>query len=266
LAGLINNRSARGYVVVEKLFYLDEYYAEIFTKNGLDTFEAVWNAQADIVDNPNLGRGGHSDVGILRLPSSDGVEQNFYLKRQANHNCRTVSHPFRGIPLAIREWQYIQKLNNAGVPTMDVACVGRVLCGEDRGFLVTKALDRYQSIGDWLSGEPELQQRKSVMQTLGRLIGCMHGKGVKHGSLYVKHVFVSMEGPLDIRLIDLEKSKQVLSKKGGLRDIETFFKRSSQLILEDKENFLETYVEASPISTMSLTSQEKVVSQMMAVE
>ena len=263
--GFTNDRNTRGYVVVEKLFYLDEDYAGIFIKNGLDTFEAVWNAEADIVDNPNLSRGGHSDVGILRLSGEDGNEQCFYLKRQVNHNCRRISNPFRGVPLAIREWENIQKLRKIGIQTMDVACVGHVLNREARGLLVTEALSRYKAIGEWLSQVTDPQQRQNIMRALGRLVGLMHLEGIKHGCFYPKHVFISDSDPLNIRLIDLEKAKPSFSKKGGLRDLDTFFRRTSQLVPEDKEHFMEAYLEAGPMSSMSPSSKKRVASQMMAV-
>lgn len=248
------------------LFQLNDDYAQIFLNNGLDSFEAVWTANAEIVEIPNFCRGGNSNVGLLRLPVREGEEQHFYLKRQTNYNYRTLSHPFKGVPLAIREWENIQKLNDAGIKTMDVACVGRIRKGDDRGILVTKALGNYQTIEDWLSQSPDDPRRGEAMVSLGRLIGQMHLAGFRHSCLYPKHVFVCREDPSNIRLIDLEKAKPIFSKRGGLRDIEKLFKRTSQLIVEDKQQLLAGYVAESPISSLSSSTQKKVAAEMIAVE
>lgn len=263
--GFTNDRNAEGFAVVEKLFYLDDDYAEIFTKNGLDSFEAIWDAEADIVDDPNLGRGGHSDVGILRLLDGDG-EQCFYLKRQVNHNCKTVKHPFHGIPLAIREWLNIKRLKKAGIETMDVACVGRVCSEDDRALLVTRALDGFQTIGEWLSHKPQDKERQAVMETLGRLIGKMHRSGIKHGCLYAKHIFLATDSPKNIRLIDLEKCKPIWSKRGGPKDLATFFRRTPELSEDDRRLLLGAYADASPVRWVSSSSQSVVIHKIMAAE
>ncbi len=249
-----------------KLFQLDDDYADIFLNNGLDSFESVWAANAEIVEIPNFCRGGNSNVGLLRLPVHDGEEQNFYLKRQTNYNYRTLFHPFKGVPLAIREWENIQKLNDVGIKTMDVVCVGRIRNGDDRGILVTRALDSYQTIEEWLSQSRGDQQRGEAMVALGRLVGQMHLAGFRHSCLYPKHVFIDSGNHSNIRLIDLEKAKPIFSKKGGFGDITKLFKRTSQLIVEDKQQFLAGYVAESPVSSLSPLAQKKFLAEMIAVE
>jgi len=231
--------------VRNELFYLYEGCAEIFKKNELDNFEALWNAEVEIVDDPNIGRGGYSDVGILRL-SNGSAEEVFFVKRQTNHNCRTFWHPFRGIPLAIREWLNMNRFQKAGIQTLEVVCVGRHFDGDDRAILVSRALDGFQTIREWLSQKPDEKLRARVMMVLGKLIGKMHRAGIRHGSLYRKHVFVSIDMPEDIRFIDLEKSKPIWSKRSGLKDFVTFLYRTSELKKQDKEKLLTAYVDAGP--------------------
>lgn len=247
----------------KNFFYLDEQFIEVLKKNGLNDFEALWNAKAELVDEPNIGRGGHSDVGILRL-LNNGSEQSFFLKRQVNHNCRVLSSPFSGIPLAIREWLNIKRLKKAGIQTIDVVCVGRYLSGGDRAILVTRALDGFQTIRDWLSQKPGEKQRERVMTALGKLIGKLHRAGIRHGSLYRKHVFVSIDTPEDIRFIDLEKSKSIWSKRSGLKDFVTFLYRTSELKKRDREQLVAAYVDAGPDRWGRKISEEAVKREMTA--
>ena len=102
----------------KQFFHLDDSCAALFRANGLDSFEALWNADVKIVDDPNVGRGGHSDVGIFSLTDPEThTEMQFYLKRQQNHNCRTLSSPLEGIPLAMREVLNIRQLAKGGILT-----------------------------------------------------------------------------------------------------------------------------------------------------
>lgn len=245
----------------KEFFILSEDCTEIFKKNGLDDFETLWDAEIEIVDEPNIGRGGYSDVGILRLPNGS-AEEVFFVKRQTNHNCRTLLHPFRGIPLAIREWLNINRLQKAGIQTVEVACIGRRLDGGDKAILVTRALDGFQTIREWFSQKPGEKQRESVMTALGKLIGKMHRAGIRHGSLYRKHIFVSIEMPEDIRFIDLEKSKPIWSKRSGLQDFVTFLFRTSELKKQDKEKLMTAYVDAGPDRWGRSTSKEAVIREM----
>jgi tRNA A-37 threonylcarbamoyl transferase component Bud32 len=249
-----------------KFFYIESDVAKLFCRHGLDSFDAIWNASVRIIDEPNLGRGGHSDVGLLLLPSADGYEKKFFLKRQNNHNCRTLRHPYRGVPLAIREWVNLQRLKKGGVVTMDIACVGRDNTGNDRALLVTHALEGYQSIGEWLSKELPFDERRSCMKALGQLIGNMHRAGLRHGCLYSKHIFISELSSEEIRFIDLEKCKQIISKDCGTKDIATFFRRTRELMAEDREHLLESYMDASPFNWTLASLQKKIVDRIMSKE
>ena len=248
-------------------FHLESDVAELFCNHGLDNFDALWNVSVRIIDEPNLGRGGHSDVGILVLPAAEGCEEKtFFLKRQNNHNCRTLRHPFRGIPLAIREWVNLQRLKKGGVLTMDVACVGRDNAENDRAILVTHALESYQPVSEWLSKELPVDDRRYGMRAIGQLIGKMHGVGLMHGCLYSKHVFISKTFPQEIRFIDLEKCTQIRSKNCGAKDIATFFRRTPELSIDDREQLLESYMEANPFNWNIDALQKNIADRIMAKE
>ena len=99
-----------------QFFQLEPTFVALFESLNLDHFSAWWNVAIERVDEPNLTRGGRSEVGQLSVPVN-GQRQTFYLKRQANYNCRTPGSPIRGIPVALREWQKISWLKKQGVQT-----------------------------------------------------------------------------------------------------------------------------------------------------
>lgn len=247
-------------------FHLESDVTELFCNHGLDSVDALWNVSVRMIDEPNLGRGGHSNVGVLMLPTVEGNEEKkFFLKRQNNYNCRTLRHPFRGIPLAIREWVSLQRLKEGGILTMDVACVGRDNTGgNDRAILVTHALEGYQPVGEWLSKELPVDDRRYGMRAIGQLIGKMHGVGLMHGCLYSKHVFISKTFPHKIRFIDLEKCTQIRSKNCGAKDIATFFRRTREVSIDDREQLLESYMEANPFNWHIGALQKNIADRIMA--
>ncbi|MEH6467251.1 MAG: lipopolysaccharide kinase InaA family protein [Porticoccus sp.] len=248
-----------------QFFHLDDSCAALFRANGLDSFEALWNAEVKIVDDPNVGRGGHSDVGIFSLTDAETqVEKQFYLKRQENHNCRTLKSPLQGIPLAMREVLNIRQLEEGGILTMDVACYGRDKKRADRAILVTCALDGYQPMSPWLEQTVSPVERKHGLQVLGRLVGRLHAMGLRHGCLYTKHIYFSCSEPDDIRLIDLEKCKRMISKERGPKELATLFRNTGELTPEDRQQFLEAYIETSPVHWSLPALEKKVADKIMA--
>ncbi|MEZ5530395.1 MAG: lipopolysaccharide kinase InaA family protein [Porticoccaceae bacterium] len=228
-------------------FQVDPQWASLFSANGLDHFDALWNAHIDLVDEPNRARGGWSEVGVLSLVV-EGREERFYLKRQENFNCRTPRHPFRGIPVALREWQTIQWLGSRGIATLDVVCSARQCGASDRAILVTRALEGFLPLDTWLSQHPSGESHQKGLLALGRLIGRLHSAGMKHGCLYPKHVYFPEDETLGLRLIDLEKCKRIRSRDAGLRDLDTLLRHTPELDADDQQRVFAGYIETSPHS------------------
>ena len=249
----------------KQFFHLDDSCAALFRANGLDSFEALWNADVNIVDDPNVGRGGHSDVGIFSLTDPEThTEMQFYLKRQQNHNCRTLSSPLEGVPLAMREVLNIRQLAKGGILTMEVACYGRQKTSIDRGLLVTRALEGYTPMSQWLEQPMSPEARKQGLSILGKLVGKLHGLGLWHGCLYTKHIYFSCTDPQDIRLIDLEKCRRLMSRNRGPKELATLFRNTGQLTPEDRQQLLEAYIETSPVHWSLPALQKKVADKIMA--
>lgn len=231
----------------KNFFQIAPAWLSLCEANGLDSFDAFWEAACTRVDEPNRARGGWSEVGVLTL-SGQHQPQRFYLKRQENFNCRTAGHPLRGIPVALREWKTIQHLSQKGIATLDVVVCGRQCRSQDRAVLMTVALDDYLDMEQWLVCHAPGEPRKQGLLTLGRQIGRLHGAGMKHGCLYPKHVYFSQAEPLDLRFIDLEKCKRLTSRKTGLRDLDTLIRHTPSLTDNDQQQIYAGYLEACPYS------------------
>ena len=230
-------------------FYLAPDAEALFVANGVADFEALWNAEITLVDQPNREGGGWSEVGILELASGDGNYRRFYLKRQYNYSSRLVEKPLQTIPKALREWRNIQALDRAAIPTMSVACAARNgISGSDRALFATCALEEYRDLSEWWPGDTLEDEKTSVLQSLGRLIARLHNAGYNHGCLYPKHIYISDTNTSDIRLIDLEKCKRIFSKRGALRDLDSLLRRGTFWSDKHKACLLATYREKSSAS------------------
>jgi hypothetical protein len=179
-----------------------------------DDFAGWWGAPGEWVEEPNQRRSGWS--GMLRVRIG---EQVFYVKKQCNHLCRTLAHPF-GWPTASRERLNIGRLQALGlrVPTP-------VFHGERRsenGFeaiLVTEELAGFAALDTQTGLSPAARQ--ALAAEAGRVLGIMHRAHWQHSCLYDKHLFVRWQGERpEVALIDLEKLRRpILHWKAAAHDL-----------------------------------------------
>lgn len=182
-------------------------------------FEQWWQRQGEWVEAPNQRRGGES--GVQRLREADG--SLLYAKRQVGHLYRDLLHPF-GRPTVLRERDALLGLSRLGVRVPQlVYCDVRHSAEQGwRGLLVTKALDGFVDIDSWYAqggleqcGEPLHQQ---LLQQIGAMLARMNQGRWQHGCLYSKHVFVKVDAQgVEVALLDLEKSRQRLSRQQAAR-------------------------------------------------
>ena len=250
----------------KNFFQIDPAWRALCRAHGLDSFEALWSAELSLVDEPNRARGGWSEVGVLALTHGSGSQQ-FYVKRQENFNCRTVAHPLRGIPVALREWQTIRTLAQKGIATLEVALCARQCRSDDRGILMTLGLVDYMPMDEWLlaCAEPDkATSRQQGLLALGRQIGRLHSAGMKHGCLYPKHVYFSVTDPRELRLIDLEKCKRISSRHAGLRDLDTLIRHTPVLTGDDRQQIYAGYLETCPHAWTPQALQDAVAARVRA--
>ncbi|AUN94424.1 lipopolysaccharide kinase InaA family protein [Pseudazoarcus pumilus] len=186
-------------------------------------FDFWWTVEGEWVEEPNRRRSGWSGMMRVRL---DG--RVFYVKRQLNHRCRTLSHP-RGWPTASREWHYLHRLARIGVaaPVPVFHDVRRSSDGHE-AVLVTEELLGFVDLAGWTGLEPP--RRRRLAQSVGAMLGRLHRAHLQHSSLYDKHVMAREEGDgFAVALIDLEKMRpRLLARRGAARrDLDQLRRRQS---------------------------------------
>lgn len=205
-------------VKVIKEYFTTNEVRRLFQQNNLSGFTDLWDLDASWVEPPNERRKGISGVVAYELKVGDGSVQRIFIKRQENHNTRTFKHPLRGVPTFFREFNYVQKLEHEGVPVIEVLYYGQALSrGNQQAILVSRALEGYVSLDQWFARYDERKSPirvRAVLQAVVKAVKLMHQKGVRHGSLYGKHVFVRPPADSDtagsvveVCLVDLEKAR-----------------------------------------------------------
>jgi hypothetical protein len=220
----------------------------ILARHGLASFDALWAAQLDRVDVPNLGRGGWSTVCRLDL---DG--RGYYLKRQCNHRTRSLTAPF-GEPTFAREFRNIRRFESLAIPALTAAFFARRRLERmgDCAILLTHALDGWQPLAHWLPDWPAHPEpvRARLLAACGKLAGRLHAAGMLHGCFYPKHVFLRDGGDtFEACLIDLEKVRPLLlGRYDRCRDLDQFFRRAHGLGEDDAGIMLAAYLDCAPES------------------
>ncbi|MDR0576905.1 MAG: lipopolysaccharide kinase InaA family protein [Candidatus Accumulibacter sp.] len=198
--------------------FINDRWRPILAFNGLDDFDALWKLDAEWFEAPNERRGGWSGVARCELPLPDGGTAAIFLKRQENHQTRSLAHPLRGVPTFLREFRRIMAYRGKAVPTLEPVYFGMRGGGEKggnrRAILATEELTGFVSLHDYerawpREGIPPRRERQDILRAVAELLRKMHAHGIRHGCFYPKHVFVRVHpgGPAEARVIDLEKSR-----------------------------------------------------------
>lgn len=216
--------------------------------SGLDGFEALWQLESGWHEEPNQRRGGWS--GVTRHVLADGTA--VFIKRQENHLCRTWSHPLRGIPTFFREFENILLLNRKKVAALDALFYGeRRVGGKWQAVLVTRALDGFLSLDEWLQSYPDHPARSSLPAAVAAAVANLHIHHLQHSCLYGKHVFVSvtptngqMFALADIRFIDLEKLRWRASRRRlSAHDTDQLLRHTKAWTPEERAAFSRHYAD-----------------------
>jgi hypothetical protein len=244
-------------VKVIKEYFTTNKVRHLFQQNNLSGFTDLWHLDAPCVEQPNERRNGISGVVTYELKVGDGSVQRIFIKRQENHNTRTFKHPIRGVPTFLREFNYVRKLQNEGVPVIKVLYYGQALFrASQQAILVSPALEGYVSLDQWFSRYEERRNSirvRSVLQAVVNAIKPMHQKGVRHGSLYGKHVFVLPPADadtagafVDVCLIDLEKAHySIFHNRVIEKDLSQLLRHTKGMTQEDIHTLVDLYFDES---------------------
>lgn len=243
--------------------FISVYARDTLQRHGLNSFEALWNLDVQLVDEPNRARGGISSVGRLTLQDANGQAQVFYLKRQSNYPIRNPRRPL-GQPTASRELYNIERFAKLGIPALEAAYHGqRRVNGEVQAILLTHETTGYKSLEDWFVEWPQLsfQLRRDLILAAAALVRQLHAHKVVHNCLYPKHIFLqSQVDGVGVRFIDLEKARaHLFSPWGNMRDLDALNRRSVSLSQTQRLRFLLAYLGKSRVDKLTRHWAERVI-------
>lgn len=230
-----------------KTLYLNPDWLELLQSNQLNTFERLWNLKLTAVDEGNVGRGknGWSKVCIHKLITPDGTPRLVVIKRQSNYRSHTLRHPIRGIATFEKEYAFIRRYQQLGVPAMKaVYCATRRQHGALQAILVTEYLENHRSLFDVLADTQHTRgTRMAITRLVARLVARLHDKQLEHRCLFPKHIFIPDDLTQEACLIDLEKTRWRPWGDGRIiRDLTALARRTPQATQRERIHFLRTYL------------------------
>ena len=239
--------------------FYDTHIQQQMAHAGLESFESLWNIEQNWVEPINRRRQGWSGVTKLELP---GITPLF-IKRQENHNTRTLLHPLRGVPTYQRELDSILLFQKHDIPTLTPIYYGeRIIDGNYQAILITVALEGYHNLLE-VNGQGDEQRTRQALTELARVTRDMHDHGFAHYCLYPTHVFARFhDQSVDVRLIDLEKVRRdPLQERMRLKDLFCFLRHASDFTGEARSLFINHYLsfEKNPRTAEKLRSKLEVM-------
>ncbi|MNF42583.1 Lipopolysaccharide core heptose(I) kinase RfaP [compost metagenome] len=168
-------------------------------------------------------------------------------------NLLTARAPVLG---AGQEWTAIQRLHQAGVPTMTAVAFGERGSNpaQQHSFIVTEELAPTISLEDfcvdWLRNPPPVRLKWALIEEVARMTGTMHRAGVNHRDCYICHFLLHTERPVTaddfkLSLIDLHRAQTRASTPRRWRDKDLaglyFSALNIGLTQRDKLRFLKAY-------------------------
>ncbi len=235
--------------------YINPNWKDFLTENNLTTFDDVWDAAKNWVEPPNYRRGGMSGVALLQLGT-----KTFFVKKQINHRCKTISKPVFGISTLEREVKNIINFQAHNIPTLEPVLFLKQGRGKhQKAILVTQELTGYIPLDKLLVNfEGSLALQCQLIENIARAVAKIHHLGFVHSCLYAKHIFIRL-GDFDIKFIDLEKAKRLFCKKKSmLRDLSALDRHTNYGSITHGLRFLKAYLSAMDQSQL----QKKIIKQL----
>lgn len=171
-------------------------------------------------------------------------------------NLLTAKAPVLG---AGQEWRAIQRLTEAGVPTMTAVAYGERGGNPARqhSFIVTEELaptvDLEQLSLNWAEQPPKPALKWALIERVAQMTGDMHRAGVNHRDCYICHFLLHSDRPIqasDLRLsvIDLHRAqvRDTVPRRWRDKDLAALYFSALGIGLtrRDKLRFLRTYFQS----------------------
>ncbi|MDR1889721.1 MAG: lipopolysaccharide core heptose(I) kinase RfaP [Zoogloeaceae bacterium] len=171
--------------------------------------------------------------------------------REIGKNIVTGKRPVLG---ARQEWQALQRLHAARVPTMTAVAFGERGANPARrqSFLITEAIapavDLETLTQNWPTEPPAPARKYALIVAVAQTIAAMHRAGVNHRDCYLCHFLLRGEAenfPPELALIDLHRAQTRAATPKRWRDKDLaalyFSALNIGLTRRDKLRFLRVY-------------------------
>lgn len=238
--------------------YCNPDWQVVLESKQFATFEQIWNAPVEWIDEPNRNRGGWSGVGRVQF-EMHGELVTLYIKKQQNHASRSFWHPFSGQPTFAKEFRMMRYLSQYGVVTPEVVFFAqRKNHAGQQAILITRNLDGYFGLDQINRHELSVADQHALIAEVAKAVRQMHNLGVQHRALYTKHIFVKTQARdfqvrdfrvhdfqvhnFKVAFIDFEKSrKMLLPSLQGVSDLITLNYRTAGWSSPHRLYFLKKY-------------------------
>lgn len=255
-------------------FTSPEWQADLIA-SGYTDFDSWWNAEKKLVEEGNF-RGTDDSSSwshVSRIQLKDG--RVVYLKRQQNHFPNNTLLKLRKIPTFEIEWQNYQRLQEAGIPTLNIIhFASRKQEGNRQCMVVSEELKGMTPVDEIIRGFeahgwPPRRTRLAMLTALEKVIRKMHNAGIIHNALYARHIYFNIQiddgipvipDDLHVCLIDLERTKfpGVNSPKLITNDLEKMYRRILQWPARDCLWFLKKYLGINKLTPEAKTIARKI--------
>lgn len=191
--------------------YCNPDWQPILESQQFATFEQIWNAPVEWIDEPNRNRGGWSGVGRAQF-EKDGKSITVYIKKQQNHVSRSLRYPVSGEPTFAKEFRYMRYLAQRGTQIPEVIFFAqRKNAAGQQAILITENLEGFCALDQLDAHALTIKQQRTLIASVAKAVRQMHEAGVQHRALYTKHIFVKRQAQdYALALIDFEKSRKML--------------------------------------------------------
>lgn len=187
-----------------------------------EPFRSLWAGRDAFTEVEKLQGEVFRELEARRTLRTEVAGRGYFVKihrgvgwREILKNWSTLKKPVLG---ADQEWEAIDALTRAGVPTMTAVAYGeRGANPADRhSFIITEELAPTISLEDysrdWLSSPPAADLKHALIYRVAEMTGRMHRAGVNHRDCYICHFLLHTDTPptpdnLRLSLIDLHRAQ-----------------------------------------------------------
>tara|TARA_Y100001951_G_scaffold72364_1_gene59223 strand:+ start:1366 stop:2181 length:816 start_codon:yes stop_codon:yes gene_type:complete len=187
-----------------------------------EPFKSLWRGKDPFVEVERLEGQVYRELEGRRTLRTEVDGRGYFVKihrgigwGEIAKNLLTAKAPVLG---AGQEWRAIQRLHEAGVPTMTAVAYGGRGANPARqhSFIITEELAPTVSLEDfsanWRDQPPQPALKRALIAEVARMAGTMHRAGVNHRDFYICHFLLHTDklvtaSDFRLSLIDLHRAQ-----------------------------------------------------------